>query len=260
MHFLKLITQPRHDGSSRLGGFAAVLGISLAGASVLAPHPAFSETKGVIELFTSQGCSSCPPADELLGEYARNNPDLLVLSMPVTYWDYLGWKDTFAQQAFTDRQYGYAARRGDRSVYTPQAVINGESHTVGSDAKKINGLLKEGSLPVSVTMTADGSDFVIDIGEDKSKGEAIVWLTLFQKTGSVTIGRGENRDRKVTYTNIVKEMRPIAKWSGAPMSVRLPKNQLLGDDHDGVAVILQTKANELPGKILGASSWILKNS
>ena len=93
--------------------------------------PALATTKAVIELFTSQGCSSCPPADALLGEYAKRD-DVLALSFPVDYWDYLGWKDTLASHENTERQRAYAAARGDRQVYTPQVVVNGVEHMVGS--------------------------------------------------------------------------------------------------------------------------------
>src|SRR6218665_1299388 len=112
--------------------FSASVALLVLGAAVARADPADRQPKAVIELFTSQGCSSCPPADALFVELARN-PELIALTLPVTYWDYLGWKDTLGKASFAKRQKYYAKARGDGQVYTPQAVINGASHVLGSD-------------------------------------------------------------------------------------------------------------------------------
>src|SRR3954467_13863223 len=123
--------------------------------SVAPSSSAQAEPRAVIELFTSQGCSSCPAADKLAGELARD-PSLVVMSLPVDYWDYLGWKDTLALPGHTNRQRAYSRSRGDREVYTPQVVVNGTIHTLGSDKDAIetaiaNSRKHQGtlSLPVS---------------------------------------------------------------------------------------------------------------
>ena len=240
-----------------------VLSVSFLAAGLLSlgswADNAHAGAKGVIELYTSQGCSSCPPADELAGEYAKD-PDLVVLTLPVTYWDYLGWKDTFAQKKFTSRQYGYAALRGDRSVYTPQVVVNGYDHAVGSDERDINKLVKRGSLPVNIDISLVGADIKIDVEGKSPVSSGTVWMVLLQQSGTVSIGRGENRNRKITYTNIVKEMRPLGKWEGEAMTLQFAKPDLMSDEVNGLAVILQTKEQNLPAKILGAASWMNKGS
>ncbi len=217
-------------------------------------HVAHSDTKGVIELFTSQGCSSCPPADELATYYAKN-PDYLVLTLPITYWDYLGWKDTFAQKEFTKRQYDYAKIRGDRSVYTPQMVINGYNDAVGSNQGQINSLLETQTLPVKMDISEKNSDLNIKIHESTHKGKGRVWLFLYQKKGTVDIARGENRNRTITYTNIVKDMRVLTDWNGDEMNLTLKKNEILKDEFHGAAFLVQTETKNLPSDILAAASW-----
>ena len=116
--------------------FSASVALLVLGGAVVRAEPAERQPKAVIELFTSQGCSSCPPADALFVELSKN-PDLIALTLPVTYWDYLGWKDTLGKDSFAKRQKFYAKARGDGQVYTPQAVVNGASHVVGSDKIEI---------------------------------------------------------------------------------------------------------------------------
>src|SRR5437764_2212404 len=103
-------------------------------------RPAHADPRAVVELFTSQGCSSCPPADKVLGELA-NDPSVIALSLPIDYWDYLGWKDTLADSRFTARQKAYSRSRGDRDVYTPQLIVNGAAQVIGSDRAKIDGAI-----------------------------------------------------------------------------------------------------------------------
>ncbi|MEP6355198.1 MAG: DUF1223 domain-containing protein [Hyphomicrobiales bacterium] len=231
-----------------------LLSASAFGVSMVAAPAAFAGAKGVVELYTSQGCSSCPPADKLAHEYSKN-PDLVVLTLPVTYWDYLGWKDTFAHKEFTNRQYSYAGLRGDRSVYTPQVVVNGYDHAVGSNASEINTLLSSGSLPVDVDIKSAGESVIIKVDGLSSYSAATIWVALLKKEGTVAIGRGENRNRKITYTNIVREMRPLGEWNGDPMAVKLSKSDLMKGEVDSFAILLQTKHKGHPSNILGAAIW-----
>src|SRR5437899_3718571 len=130
-------------------------------------RPAHADPRAVVELFTSQGCSSCPPADRIIGELAKD-PNVVALSMPIDYWDYLGWKDTLADSRFSARQKAYSHMRGDRDVYTPQVVVNGSAQVIGSDRAAIEGAIKntgkaEGVMSVPVTMTLSGKQTNISV-------------------------------------------------------------------------------------------------
>ena len=226
--------------------------------SVTAAGPAVAgEVKAVVELFTSQGCSSCPPADKLLGEYAGRD-DILALSFNVDYWDYLGWKDTLASPDHSDRQRAYAAARGDAQVYTPQAVVDGLSHAIGSSRSQIEAALaaNAGALSVPIALSATDDDITVDIGPASRAGTApaTLWLVMYDRSVTVPIGRGENRGRTVTYNNVVRKMRPIEMWKGAAMSVHLAKSEIAQADVERCAVLPQAEtAGGLPGPILGAA-------
>src|SRR5215469_15192774 len=129
-------------------------------ALVAVVRPALAEPRAVVELFTSQGCSSCPPADKIIGELAKD-PSVIALSLPIDYWDYLGWKDTLADARFSARQRAYSKMRGDREVYTPQVVVNGSAHVLGSDLAGIESAItktdkSESVMSVPVTMSLAG--------------------------------------------------------------------------------------------------------
>jgi hypothetical protein len=226
--------------------------MGLAGSAAAAPAP-----KAVVELFTSQGCSSCPPADEFVVELA-GRPDILALTFPVDYWDYLGWKDTLAQPAFTARQRAYASARNDKQVYTPQVVVNGLKPIVGSDREKIESVIGKtvmnGGLPVSVDVSEAGSVVTIQIGaslEGASSGEA--WLLPLAKVREVAIGRGENKGRTVNYANVVRGMVKLGDWSGQPARFEVPLDQTRAGDADTYIVLLQATEDAKPGAILGAA-------
>ncbi len=230
-------------------------------------EPASRPLTAVVELFTSQGCSSCPPADELLAEYIAR-PDTLALSFAVDYWDYIGWKDTFASPKFSERQRAYAHQHGTGwSVYTPQVVINGALHAVGSKQRQIDksimAVQRIAPLRLPVRFEESGGAMTIKVGEDGSaNGEpvaafeeneaATVWLLAIRKSAEVYIGRGENRGRNLTYRNIVREMAPIGSWRGAPETIRLNTSVLTTDDWNACAVIVQAGKG---GRILGAA-WM----
>jgi hypothetical protein len=223
--------------------------------------PAQAEIKGVVELFTSQGCSSCPPADKLLGQLAERK-DLLALSYNVDYWDYLGWHDTLASPDNTERQRNYAQARGDGQVYTPQAVIDGRTHAVGSSQAEIDAALAKYSdgLPVhlSLSSTGDAVTVNIDAADPAAKAampHATLWLVMYDRSVTVPIDRGENSGKTITYTNVVRKLRPIAMWKGEAMSVDLPKSEIKQADVNRCAVLLQAETKDgLPGPILGAAT------
>src|SRR5579859_3245225 len=130
-------------------------------------RPALADPRAVVELFTSQGCSSCPAADEIMGELAKD-PSIVALSMPIDYWDYLGWKDTLADARFSARQKAYSRMRGDREVYTPQVVVNGAAHVIGSDRAGIESAIGKtdtstGVMSVPVTMSIAGKQINVSV-------------------------------------------------------------------------------------------------
>jgi len=160
-----------------------------------------AQPRAVLELFTSQGCSSCPPADRMMTKWSRDS-SLIALSLPIDYWDYLGWKDTLASHAFSLRQRGYSEARGDRAVYTPQLVIDGVTHAVGSNGEEVDRAIDTASamagvLTVPVTISGQKGAYSVSIGESTGKGE--VWVVPIESAAQVAISRGENTGKTVTY-------------------------------------------------------------
>jgi hypothetical protein len=212
--------------------------------------------RGVLELFTSQGCSSCPPADQLLGQLADTS--VVALSLPIDYWDYLGWKDTLAKASHSARQRAYALLRGDREVYTPQVVVDGTSHVLGSDKVAIEQALVRNAhlgtlvLPVTLTMKHDGLTVSLPEQADEAP-RAQVWLCMITKRVSISIGRGENRGRTVTYHNVVRRWTKLGDWNGAAHTFTVPTAELGGADIDTVAVLVQVGTGDVPGRMLGAA-------
>ncbi|MBX9588069.1 MAG: DUF1223 domain-containing protein [Hyphomonadaceae bacterium] len=213
--------------------------------------------KVVLELFTSQGCSSCPPADALFAAYAKRD-DVIALSVPVDYWDRLGWKDTYASPDHTLRQRQYAQARGDGQVYTPQIVVSGTTHVVGSSQRDIDHAIVAArktlgatQVPVAVRLTADV--LVIEIGAAPHStvvSSARVLLAAVQDFGTVSIGRGENANRTVTYYNIVRSLKPIGTWTGAASTLRVARKELAIQGAQSVVALLQNGAG---GAIVGAA-------
>jgi hypothetical protein len=215
--------------------------------------------RAVIELFTSQGCSSCPPADALLAKLATDD-DLIALSLPVDYWDRLGWKDTFAKHAFTERQAAYANVRGDGEVYTPQAVVNGKEHAVGSQRAAINaavaGSASSLSVPVSVTRAADALQVSVGAAAEAEPERATLLLLPYLGARDVAIGRGENARRTITYTNVVRDIVALGEWNGKPIARTIPLEDY--KNYDGLVVLLQAGSPGNPGAILGAGRIALR--
>jgi hypothetical protein len=213
----------------------------------------------VIELFTSQGCNSCPPADRLAAELARV-PGTVVISLPVDYWDYLGWKDSFASPVFTARQKAYSKARGDMQVYTPQVVVDGVAHAVGSERGAIEAIADASRAPaVPISETIEGDRLRIEVSASKDAGKgAKVWLVPILSSAKVAIGRGENEGETVTYTNIARELRPLGDWTGAACKFEVSAAEIRKLGADGAAILLQSDAGGLPGPILGAALTRLK--
>jgi len=215
--------------------------------------------RAVVELFTSQGCANCPPADAFLSELARD-PDLVTLSFPVDYWDYLGWKDTAAKPEFTQRQRAYATRRGDHDVYTPQMVIDGRAHLVGSDraavAREIGTTGAPSTrLPVPVDLETSNDAIVVSVGtpgDEPTAQTATVWLVRYDVERTVPVRRGENTGRSLTYAHLVRSIQPVGMWKGRPLRIELPRQDIVADDGSGCAVLVQTDHDGIPGPILGA--------
>jgi len=210
---------------------------------------------GVVELFTSQGCNSCPRADALFTEMAQRD-DIVTLAYHVTYWDYLGWRDTMASKDNTERQYSYMRALGAGSVYTPQVVVNGRFHVNGANRAAINDTLAEAaedSLPVGLTVRTVGDSVVIDAGESKTpSAKAHLVLVYYGPPLQVDIGRGENNGRKMTYWNAVSDVQTAGMWHGKAQSYELPASEIARKG--GCAVLLQSVAADGgPGPILGAA-------
>src|SRR5262252_2407924 len=226
--------------------------------SAAAPYSfAQAEPRAVIELFTSQGCSSCPPADQLLGELA-DDPSLVSVSVPVDYWDYLGWKDTLADPRNTARQKAYAHARGDGQVYTPQVVVNGSLHALGSDKAAIELAIaasrKNGAMSLLPTLALTDGRLNVSVPDaaDLHTG-AEVWLFGLRKTAIVAIGRGENKGRAITYHNVVRRWVKLGDWTGKANSWSIPVQTLKGTNIDEAAVLVQSGTVEKPKTILGAT-------
>jgi hypothetical protein len=236
---------------------ATVIGLACAAAlPAVAQQPTPEKPRAVIELFTSQGCSSCPPADKLMLELARD-PTLIVLTMPVDYWDYLGWKDTLAHAAFTQRQKGYSAVRGDRQVYTPQAVINGAQHAVGSDRSLIDKAIgktrmQAETLAVAISIEKSSTQLQARLPAGAPGASGQIWVMSVVKERHVQIGRGENSGRSMVYANVVRGMTRIGGWNGEAALVDIPAAAIAADA-ESVVVILQAGSEKKPGVILGAA-------
>lgn len=236
-------------GLAAVGVFAA--GCLLVPCAVAEPLKRTAST--VVELFTSQGCSSCPPADELLGKLA-NRDDVIAMTLPVDYWDYLGWKDTLASPANSKRQRTYATVRGDGQVYTPQVVINGIRHAVGSYASDIDAAIVEAAKATQpwqpgFTVIEEGGELRIQVPAMTNGARGTLWLADYVHSAPVEITRGENSGRSITYTNVVRKLTPIGDWDGSAATFSVKLADVMSKGSDGCVVFLQKGEG---GPILGA--------
>jgi hypothetical protein len=239
---------------------AVLAWLAIAMPAVLQAGPAFAgnaKAPVVVELFTSQGCNSCPPADAVLADLTGQH-DVITLSYHVNYWDYLGWKDTFATPETTQRQRDYAKFLNERTIYTPQIVIGGRTHIIGSrkdevmtgvaTAAQAHGA-KAGKTPlVAMEKRADGK-LTLRVAAAKVQDVAVI-LVRYDTRREVAIERGENRGKTFTYHNVVRDIRTLASWNGQAMEMELDPQDLWRDGRDGCAVLLQDTRN---GQIIAAN-------
>ena len=239
--------------------FSLITGSSLALAD---DPPAEGSQQVVVELYTSQGCSSCPPADKILGELA-NQPNVIPLSLNVDYWDYLGWRDTLGSSKHTKRQKQYAASRGSRQVYTPQMIINGHLDVVGSQRGKVMAAVKKEqttTLRVPMKISETSKEITIDVGDSPNSqlmSKATIWVLVTSPKVSIPIERGENRGRKITYHNVVRQLVPAGMWNGKAIRITLPKDGL-GMSGNRDCIVLLQKGNV--GKIIGVARMSAQKS
>jgi hypothetical protein len=215
-----------------------------------------AQTRGVIELFTSQGCSSCPPADQLLGRLAEE-PAIVAMSLPIDYWDYLGWKDTLASPENTARQRSYARARGDM-VYTPEVVVNGKFPVPGGNEQAITQALADSRsdasiLMVPVKLALRREELVITIPARSNSVDGQIWVCGLSSSMPVTIERGENRGHTLTYYNVIRHRLKIGDWTGAAAELHVPTADVIDKTVDRVAVIVQAGTLDYPGPVLGAA-------
>lgn len=213
--------------------------------------------KAVLELFTSQGCSSCPKADALLEEMSKS-PDYVALAYHVDYWDYIGWPDTFGAKANSDRQRDYAEGWGSSRIFTPQLVVNGVKGVVASRKGDVEGAVtgSGSTLPLQVDLKTAGDMLDVSIGGDDDIEQAVVWLVTFIDRAEVAIERGENKGKTIAYTQIVTGRQAVGMWepqSGA--SFKLPLSEVLTDTSNGAVIMVQQERDGFPGRILGAASF-----
>jgi hypothetical protein len=238
-----------------LGGTIAVAGLLAVGSSAVTAQPTDAKGKRpiVVELYTSQGCSSCPPADALLGQLSTRK-DVLAVSLPVTYWDMLGWRDTLASDANTRRQKAYAKELGRGGVYTPQMIVDGANDVVGSRTQTVESAIAARAndmqaVPVELEINHQLLHIAVGPAADHVSHDATIWLFGILPQATVSIGDGENSGRTITYHNVVREIRSVGIWKGQPVSVSLPRAEA-GPPHGGIAVIVQQGGY---GRVLGAA-------
>jgi hypothetical protein len=237
----------------RVALLGVLTAIALSSSAIAADPP-----RAVIELFTSQGCSSCPAADALLGKLS-NDPSLIALSLAIDYWDYIGWKDTLALPGHANRQKAYSRVRGDRDVYTPQIVVSGAAQALGSDAADIEraiGLAKRNAatLATPVSLSIGNGQVTVAAPAGKTGGErGEVWLCPVSRKVTVAIGRGENAGRTLSYNNVVRRWIRIGEWAGAAQTWTVPLKDVQSDGVDQVAVIIQSGTAGSPGPMLAAA-------
>jgi hypothetical protein len=228
----------------------------VAGMALAGPLLAQEAPKGVVELFTSQGCSSCPPADAAFRKLVERG-DVIALAYHVDYWNYLGWADTLSSKENTERQYGYARTMGRGNVYTPQVIVNGRDHVAGADlggiTGRIDGYLTEGKgLTVPVAAKVNGDELEIKIGA--GPGKANVVMVYFNREKTIDVEKGENSGKKIAYLNSVADIETVGMWDGKETSLTLPANVLQKPDLEGCAILLQSSTEDgTPSAILGAT-------
>jgi hypothetical protein len=210
----------------------------------------------VVELFTSQGCSDCPAADRIVAELAKRK-DVIALSLPITYWDMLGWKDTLATDANTRRQRAYAKFMNRSGVYTPQMIVDGMLDVIGNQHERVMAAISQrgehmpsdDAADVSVGLASGRVEISIGPSHAKLKPLATIWVMRTIALTAVAVKQGENKNQMLTYANVVRDLQRAGEWTGEAMKIDLPVS--LGPaKQDGVAVVLQSHDY---GEVLGAA-------
>lgn len=195
--------------------------IAFAVQALLAMPARAGDSPVVVELFTSQGCSSCPPADAFLTDLALQRPDVLPLAFHVTYWNYLGWRDPYSLDAATTRQRDYARSLGEDGVYTPQMVVDGATGFVGSNREDgLSAIGKAQPKPIPVSIGLDGNQLAITVGAGSGQGRIL--LVGFDPSHRTQVGQGENSGQTLVESNIVRSFTPIGTWTGNALALRQP--------------------------------------
>ena len=228
-----------------LGTFAAALSFAADGGR-----------KIVVELFTSQGCSSCPPADAHLAELAKRD-DVIALSFHVDYWNYIGWTDPYSSPEATARQRAYGRALGRRYVYTPQIVVDGRAEAVGSNRNAVENLIRMAAaaqkVPIDVTHGKDGAAHIsVPAASGPARGE--LWIGFYDDGGATDVAAGENAGATIVNANVVRAFRRIGVWDGSALTHRVDLKALGASGRDGCVVVLQAADN---GPVLGAASFPL---
>lgn len=218
---------------------AAIAASALPGGARAADRPV------VVELFTSQGCSSCPPAEAFLLDLAEERDDVIALAFHVDYWDRLGWKDPFSSPAATQRQRTYAAQLGRRNIYTPQMVVDGRADVIGSNRAGVRSAIAEAeksleSVPIVIRRTDGKAEVTVGAGS----GAGTVWLFGYDARRQTAVRRGENAGRTIEQANLVRAIVPAAAWAGEPVTV-----SVADPEGEQLVAIVQTA----DGTILGAA-------
>jgi len=231
----------------RAWAILTLLGLAFGSAPLVA-----GESRVVVELFTSEGCSSCPPADALLAELA-SRPEVLALSFHVDYWDRFGWKDPFSSPEATERQQRYASVLGLATVYTPQIVIDGKSQAVGSDRAEVEhalGSARREHTEVPVVLDLGRGVARIQLGPAQGSISGAILLIGFDRRHASTVSRGENTGRNLVHTNVVRGIGEVGKFDGWGGAIEVP----IAWQCDRIAVLMQASDGSILGVAVGDSN------
>lgn len=235
---------------------AAVIGLL----GLLAATPAQAATDGdtpvVVELFTSQGCSSCPPADQILIDLSMR-PDVIALSLHVDYWDYIGWKDPYGSPMITERQRRYASALGLRYVFTPQIIVDGRDSMVGSDRTAVESAIATARTrrkTVDISFRPGGGGMVVIAAGQAPAGGATVWQAIYDNGHETEVKRGENAGRTLRNVNVVRSFERLGTWTGERLEIPLSLGNAAARGRYGCVVIVQEGRS---GPIIGAAVMLL---
>jgi hypothetical protein len=234
----------------------AATGLALIATAPAAAGELRQNPRAVLELFTSQGCSSCPKADAMLMTMSQDQ-GIIALAYHIDYWDYIGWSDTFGAEANSDRQREYASAWGQSRIFTPQLVVNGREGVVGSREGEVKDAVGKAGLDLPVELTPSGDMLEINVPANVALGEAVIWLVSYLDRAEVEIQSGENKGKTLSYTQIVTGRQALGMWEPATGAhLKLPLAEVLVGPANGAVIMVQQERAGLPGHILGAASYL----